>query len=149
MAIPTAVNLNVRFCLRARLPRQTSTLNNHIDSTFIQCARPNMSTNQSTGSVPHELRTASEPRQDSLHSVRLSKVTQVNSTIRLLHLTLPRDQPSEKAGEVRQYLLIYLPFICVSLHCTSPIYHLVLERTFNIFPLSHTPDSKRTMLILT
>lgn len=40
-------------------------------------------------SIPHELRTAAEPRQNRLFPVRLSQVAQVNPSIRLLRLALP------------------------------------------------------------
>lgn len=139
MAIPTAVNRNLRFCLRRPLPRQTSTLNHHLD--IVQRARRNMSTRQSTDSVPHELRTASEPRQDSLHPVRLSKVTQVNPTVRLLQLTLPRDQSSEKASEVRECLLLHPPSMHryishISYICVPPC--TVLRHSANL-PVLHCP----------
>ncbi|EDN10271.1 predicted protein [Histoplasma mississippiense (nom. inval.)] len=41
-------------------------------------------------SIPHELRTAQEPRQDMLYRVRLSSITQVNPTIRILRLDVGR-----------------------------------------------------------
>ncbi|KAK2768551.1 hypothetical protein FQN54_000407 [Arachnomyces sp. PD_36] len=59
-----------------------------------------MSTSKSPNLVPHELRTAHEPRQDSLYPVRLSKVTQVNPTIRLLQLTLPLDKQTGNGSEL-------------------------------------------------
>lgn len=40
-------------------------------------------------SIPHELRTAAEPRQNQLYPVRLSQVDQINPSIRLLRLALP------------------------------------------------------------
>lgn len=42
-------------------------------------------------SLPHEVRTASEPRQRGLYSAILSQITQVNPTIRLLRLSLPSE----------------------------------------------------------
>lgn len=43
---------------------------------------------QREDSIPHELRTAAEPRQNRLHPVRLSHVEQVNPSVRLLQFTL-------------------------------------------------------------
>ena len=51
--------------------------------------RRNMASKPSSVSgIPHEVRTATEPRQDGLHPVRLSRITQVNPMIRLLRLTI-------------------------------------------------------------
>ena len=47
---------------------------------------------QKEDSIPHELRTAAEPRQNRLHSVRLSHVEQVNPSVRLLQLALPTKE---------------------------------------------------------
>lgn len=47
------------------------------------------SMSQREDSIPHELRTAAEPRQIHLYPVRLSQVDQVNPSIRLLRLALP------------------------------------------------------------
>ncbi|KAL3476380.1 hypothetical protein BJX99DRAFT_258510 [Aspergillus californicus] len=40
-------------------------------------------------SIPHTVRTAAEPRQNRLFTVRLSHIEQVNPTVRLLQLTIP------------------------------------------------------------
>ncbi|KAL2808375.1 hypothetical protein BJX63DRAFT_424678 [Aspergillus granulosus] len=40
-------------------------------------------------SVPHTVRTAAEPRQNRLFTVRLSHIEEINPAVRLLHLTLP------------------------------------------------------------
>ena len=42
-------------------------------------------------SIPHIIRTAEDPRQQGVWSARLSKIEQVNSKIRLLRLSLPKD----------------------------------------------------------
>lgn len=42
-------------------------------------------------SIPHVVRTAHEPRQDGMWTATLSKIEQINSTIRLLRLSLPKD----------------------------------------------------------
>lgn len=54
----------------------------------------------SSASLSHELRTAAEPRQNRLHSFRLSYVEQINTAVRLIRLSLPPiGEPDE--GEVR------------------------------------------------
>lgn len=40
-------------------------------------------------STPHVVRTAKDPRQRGLHRVTVSKVEQVNSSVRLIQLQLP------------------------------------------------------------
>ncbi|KAL3464697.1 hypothetical protein BJX64DRAFT_286180 [Aspergillus heterothallicus] len=40
-------------------------------------------------SVPHTVRTAAEPRQNRLFTVRLSHIEDINSTVRILRLTIP------------------------------------------------------------
>jgi hypothetical protein len=47
---------------------------------------------QKEDSIPHELRTAAEPRQNRLHPVRLSHIEQVNPSVRLLQLALPTQE---------------------------------------------------------
>lgn len=47
---------------------------------------------QREDSVPHELRTAAEPRQNRLYPVRLSHVEQVNPSIRLLQFAIPSQE---------------------------------------------------------
>ncbi|WEW57654.1 hypothetical protein PRK78_003121 [Emydomyces testavorans] len=51
--------------------------------------------------VPHETRTSAEPRQNSLHPVRLSYIKQVNSTIRLLRFTIPSQSDNENLNASR------------------------------------------------
>lgn len=46
---------------------------------------------QPEDSIPHELRTAAEPRQNRLYPVRLSHVEQINPSIRLLQLAIPEE----------------------------------------------------------
>ncbi|KAH8697742.1 hypothetical protein BGW36DRAFT_379352 [Talaromyces proteolyticus] len=46
-------------------------------------------------SIPHETRTAAEPRQNKLYPVRLVHVEQANPTIRLLRLALPAESSSD------------------------------------------------------
>ncbi len=40
-------------------------------------------------SVPHIVRTAKDPRQEGLFNVTVSKVDEVNSSVRLIQLDLP------------------------------------------------------------
>lgn len=47
---------------------------------------------QREDSIPHELRTAAEPRQNRLYPVRLSHVEQINPSIRLLQLAIPAQE---------------------------------------------------------
>ncbi|KAJ5503985.1 Riboflavin synthase-like beta-barrel [Penicillium fimorum] len=48
-------------------------------------------TSQREDSIPHELRTAAEPRQNRLHPVRLSHIEQINPSVRLLQFALPQE----------------------------------------------------------
>ncbi|XHG01398.1 hypothetical protein AWENTII_004781 [Aspergillus wentii] len=48
-------------------------------------------------SVPHEVRTAAEPRQNRLYNVRLSHIEQVTASVRLLQLTIPPHVQSLEA----------------------------------------------------
>lgn len=49
-------------------------------------------TSQRDDSIPHELRTAAEPRQNRLHPVQLSHIEQVNPSVRLLQFALPPQE---------------------------------------------------------
>ena len=49
-------------------------------------------------SVPHEVRTAAEPRQNKLYNVRLSHIEQVNASIRLRQLTIPPEDGDQSQG---------------------------------------------------
>jgi hypothetical protein len=42
-------------------------------------------------SVPHTVRTAAEPRQNRLFTVRLSHIEEISPTVRLLQLTIPAN----------------------------------------------------------
>ncbi|KAE8351933.1 hypothetical protein BDV28DRAFT_136113 [Aspergillus coremiiformis] len=68
-------------------------------------------------SVPHKLRTAAEPRQNTLYNVRLSHIEEVNPTVRLLHLT-KQSQDDEEPDEPQpftffpgQWLDVHIPSI--------------------------------------
>ncbi|KAL2005643.1 hypothetical protein VTN00DRAFT_10136 [Thermoascus crustaceus] len=73
-------------------------------------------------SVPHELRTAAEPRQNRLYNVRLSQIVQVNPTIRLLRLALPpstTEQTQESLDEQQQQPFTFLPGQWLDVHIPS------------------------------
>ncbi|KAJ0420087.1 hypothetical protein BJY00DRAFT_313309 [Aspergillus carlsbadensis] len=52
-------------------------------------------------SVPHTVRTAAEPRQNRLFTVRLSHIEEINPTVRLLQLTIP---PSVQNPGLEEYV---------------------------------------------
>lgn len=59
-----------------------------------------MCTGQSTkASLPHEVRTSTEPRQNALYPVTLSSIKQVNPAVRLLQFALS-SQSSEESNDV-------------------------------------------------
>ncbi|KAJ9355760.1 hypothetical protein DTO027B9_3914 [Paecilomyces variotii] len=62
-------------------------------------------------SIPHELRTAAEPRQNKLYPVRISQIDQVNPSIRLLRLALPPggDQTDEGEADPHPEQFTFLP----------------------------------------
>lgn len=47
-------------------------------------------------SIPHETRTAAEPRQNKLYTVRLARIEQINPSVRLLRLALPQEPPLDE-----------------------------------------------------
>lgn len=52
-------------------------------------------------SIPHEQRTAAEPRQQGLYPVHLSRVEQANPSIRLLQFTVPADRNNPWPNRLR------------------------------------------------
>ncbi|KAJ5454443.1 uncharacterized protein N7458_005399 [Penicillium daleae] len=68
---------------------------------------------QREDSIPHELRTAAEPRQNRLYPVHLSHVEQVNPSIRLLQFTIP-DQ--ENSDDKYQQPFTFLPGQWLDVH---------------------------------
>jgi len=54
-------------------------------------------------SIPHEVRTATEPRQNRFIPVRLSQVEEVNAGIRLLRLALPDDEVWQSARRLSSF----------------------------------------------
>ncbi|KIW17238.1 hypothetical protein PV08_04429 [Exophiala spinifera] len=63
-------------------------------------------------SIPHIIRTAEDPRQQGVWTARLSKIEQVNSKIRLLNLSLPREGPPLRHMP-GQYIDLYIPNVDV------------------------------------
>lgn len=61
--------------------------------------------NRRKDSIPHEMRTAAEPRQNKLYTVHLTHVEQTNSTVRLLRLSLPAGVTTDEDETVRYILL--------------------------------------------
>lgn len=49
-----------------------------------------------SNSIPHIIRTAKDPRQEGLFNVHVSKVDQVNSSVRLIQLELPNTTVGPK-----------------------------------------------------
>ncbi|KAF3388458.1 Oxidoreductase NAD-binding domain-containing protein 1 [Penicillium rolfsii] len=72
---------------------------------------------QREDSIPHELRTAAEPRQNRLYPVRLSHVEQVNPSIRLLQFAIPSHESKDDNGQQPftflpgQWLDVHIPTI--------------------------------------
>ncbi|CAG7979114.1 unnamed protein product [Penicillium nalgiovense] len=68
-------------------------------------------TSQRDESIPHELRTAAEPRQNRLYPVRLSHIEQVNPSVRLLQFTLPSQENNPFSFLPGQWLDVHIPSI--------------------------------------
>lgn len=70
---------------------------------------------QREDSIPHELRTAAEPRQNRLYPVRLSHVEQVNPSVRLLQLAIPSEGDNDTQQPFSflpgQWLDVHIPSI--------------------------------------
>ncbi|KAB8079185.1 hypothetical protein BDV29DRAFT_165041 [Aspergillus leporis] len=71
-------------------------------------------------SVPHKLRTAAEPRQNTLYNVRLSHIEEVNPTVRLLHLAIPsRVQTIEEQDQNDEEPFTFSPGQWLDVHIPS------------------------------
>ncbi|KAJ5732493.1 Riboflavin synthase-like beta-barrel [Penicillium malachiteum] len=68
-------------------------------------------------SIPHELRTAAEPRQNRLYPVRLAHVEQVNRSIRLLQFAIPRQELEINGDEQQPFS--FLPGQWLDVHIPS------------------------------
>ncbi|KAJ5190532.1 uncharacterized protein N7498_009517 [Penicillium cinerascens] len=78
------------------------------------------SMSQREDSIPHELRTAAEPRQNHLYPVRLSQVDQVNPSIRLLRLALPDSNSlAYTHQDDKKQPFIFLPGQWLDVHIPS------------------------------
>lgn len=73
--------------LRPCTPKTTTTAGPAIHHPATGYSRQ-MATKSKSG-IPHQARTAAEPRQNRLYPVRLSHIDQVNPAVRLLQLTIP------------------------------------------------------------
>ncbi|KUL84668.1 hypothetical protein ZTR_06733 [Talaromyces verruculosus] len=72
-------------------------------------------------SIPHETRTAAEPRQNKLYTVRIARVEQVNPSVRLLRLALPQEPPSDESAfdAQSQETFSFLPGQWLDVHIPS------------------------------
>lgn len=84
-ALPTCTSLHLRLCLHS------STTASALYPSQAPLLRRSMSTHPRI-SQSHEERTAEEPRGNAIHTVVLSKISQVNPTIRLLQLRIPNGR---------------------------------------------------------
>jgi hypothetical protein len=75
-------------------------------------------TSQRDESIPHELRTAAEPRQNRLYPVRLSHIEQVNPSVRLLQFTLP----TQENNVWKIFFFFFFLLLCfLSIYVLSPL----------------------------
>lgn len=65
-----------------------------------------MATKSKSG-IPHQVRTAAEPRQNRLYAVRLSHIDQVNPAVRLLQLTIPPHVQNPESDGVKDGEVFY------------------------------------------
>ncbi|CRG92317.1 hypothetical protein PISL3812_09374 [Talaromyces islandicus] len=79
--------------------------------------RPVASMTPRKDSIPHETRTAAEPRQNKLYPVRLAHIEQINPTIRLLRLALPAESLSDdETDDLPQEPFSFLPGQWLDVH---------------------------------
>jgi hypothetical protein len=103
-------------------------------------------TSQRDDSIPHELRTAAEPRQNRLHPVRLSHIEQINPSVRLLQFALPPQENnvwfyfSFLACYLFIYICPYLPYLVNQARLSHPGL-VVLPAPLDIYaPHSYSPN---------
>ncbi|PKY07307.1 hypothetical protein P168DRAFT_315821 [Aspergillus campestris IBT 28561] len=72
-------------------------------------------------SVPHQVRTAAEPRQNRLYPVRLSHIEQINPTVRLLQLAIPpsNQDPESDSDTPASEPFTFLPGQWLDVHIPS------------------------------
>jgi hypothetical protein len=94
-------------------------------------------------SIPHETRTAAEPRQNKLYTVRLAHVEQINPSVRLLRLALPQEAPSDETAV--RYLPLFMRLRLLTLTVRQPIPRNILlpPRTMARRPRPLHPASRR------
>jgi hypothetical protein len=96
LQLPPFISHAMKPCLRQTpcpifAPPRTPFLRRSIPpliSTFTACKRTMATVKDS---IPHVIRTADDPRQSGVWPARLSKIDQINSSIRVLRLSLPKD----------------------------------------------------------
>ena len=95
-----------RLALRLGQPQRTSSRQFHRGNPIIMSS-------QREDSIPHELRTAAEPRQNRLYPVRLSHVEQVNPSVRLLQLAIPPQGENVSLLPIQSTVLhVYIMRVC-------------------------------------
>jgi hypothetical protein len=67
--------------------------------------------------VPHLVRTAAEPRQNRMYTVRLSHIDEVNPTVRLIQLAIPPHVQSLEGQEERADGEVYCPATIIHFTC--------------------------------
>ncbi|PLB38771.1 FAD-dependent oxidoreductase [Aspergillus candidus] len=72
-------------------------------------------------SVPHQVRTAAEPRQNRLYPVRLSHIEQISPTVRLLQLAIPpsNQDPESDSDTPASEPFTFLPGQWLDVHLPS------------------------------
>ena len=68
-----------------------------------------MSTSRTT-SVPHEERTAAEPREYGMHKVILDRIEEINTNIRLLKLRMHNGDEQLQAGNLNNRMELVLTY---------------------------------------
>lgn len=84
-------------------------------------------------SIPHEMRTAAEPRQNKLYTVHLTHVEQINPTVRLLRLSLPSGATADEEDDAVRDTLTILGIKAI--HCLQIIISVLhsAKPTSNMF----------------
>lgn len=78
------------ICLSHLIHKTTSISTSILKPTTNKILKRTMSTAKTHDSIPHEDRTAAEPRQNVVEPVTISSIRDINSTTRVLRLT-PED----------------------------------------------------------
>lgn len=75
--------------LRPCTSKTTTTAGPAIHHHHPAAAHSRQMATKSKSGIPHQVRTAAEPRQNRLYPVQLSHIDHVNPAVRLLQLTIP------------------------------------------------------------